>query len=168
MNYRRIRLINCNPEILGWILESNQILSNKLNLEVPNNWTENGLDIFKLSLDAITKNPNSLTWWSYLAIDNNKNVLIGNCGFKGEPVNGEVEIGYEVCSKFRNKGYATEMVKELIKIAFKNLMVHTILAHTSAKKYPSVSVLKKCGFNFIKEFFSDEDEDKLWKWILSR
>ena len=41
-----------------------------------------------------------------LPIEIETNTLIGSCGFKGEPINGKVEIGYEVTELFRNKGYS--------------------------------------------------------------
>lgn len=163
----RIHLINCSPRILNWILEGDLVLSQNLKINVPESWTEFGRDIFKFSLDAINNNPPSKIWYAYLPIETNSNTLIGTCGFKGEPKNGLVEIGYEVAHEFRNKGYATYMVKQLIKLAFTSDLVSNIIAHTIAENNPSVSVLKKCGFNFDKEVF-DEDEGNLWKWNLSK
>ena len=92
---------------------------------------------------------------------------MGTCGFKGEPRDGVVEIGYEVSETFRNKGYATEMVKLLINHAFTSNLVNNIVAHTLPTKNPSVSVLKKCGFRFVADIF-DEDDGNLWKWNLSK
>ena len=163
----RIQLLNCNPEILDWILEGDEVLAENLNIKVPKNWTEFGTDIFKFSQAAITKKPSSQVWWTYLAIDVEKKSLIGNCGFKGEPIDGFVEIGYEVCRAYRTKGYATEMVKELITLAFNSKEVKSVLAHTLTENNPSVSVLKKFGFTFVKEIF-DEEDGKLWQWELSQ
>lgn len=69
----RIELINCNPVIIGWILEGDQILAKNLKITVPKNWMEFGTDIFKFSLDAISNKPSSQVLWSYLAIDVEKN-----------------------------------------------------------------------------------------------
>lgn len=141
------------------------MLAQNLNVEVPKNWIETGTDIFKLSQDAITNKPISQIWWSYLAIDTQMNSLIGNCGFKGEPIDGRVEIGYEVCKTFRNQGYGTEMVLELINIAFCSKTVNSILARTLYHINPSITVLKNCGFNFLKEVIA-QDKEKLNEWIL--
>ncbi len=143
------------------------VLAKKLKIKVPKNWTEFGTDIFKFSQAAKTKKPSSQVWWTYLAIDVEKKSLIGNCGFKGEPINGFVEIGYEVCRAYRNKGYATKMVKELIALAFNIKEVKSVLAHTLVGINPSTSVLKKFGFTFDKEIF-DEEDGKLWQWELSQ
>lgn len=163
----RIHLINCNPTILNWILEGDLFLSRKLNINVPENWTEFGGDIFEFSLDAVNKNPKSQIWYAYLPIEIKSNTLLGTCGFKGEPKDGFVEIGYEVSRAFRNRGYATDMVKNLINLAFSNNSVHSIVAYTLASNNPSVRVLKKCGFIFVKEVF-DEEDGYLWKWNLSK
>jgi len=163
----RIHLINCNPTILNWILEGDLVLSQNLKIKVPNNWTEFGRDIFKFSLNAINNNPKSQIWFTYLPVEIKLNTLIGTCGFKGEPRDGLVEIGYEVSEAFRNKGYATEMVKLLINIALTSNLVNNIVAHTLPTNNPSVSVLKKCGFRFVAEIF-DEDDGNLWKWNLSK
>lgn len=163
----RIHLINCNPTILTWILEGDLVLSQNLNINVPDNWTEFGRDIFKFSLDAINNNPKSQIWFTYLPIEIKSNTLIGTCGFKGEPREGSVEIGYEVSESFRNKGYATEMVKLLINQAFTSNSVKNIVAHTLPINNPSVSVLKKCGFRFDGEVL-DDDDGNLWKWNFSK
>ncbi len=167
MTNNRIELINCNPEILDWIIEGDYVLAKNLKIKVPKDWTEFGTDIFKFSLDAIVKKPSSQVWWTYLAVDVEKKSLIGNCGFKGEPISGFVEIGYEVCKTFRYQGYATEMVNELLAMAFKSKKVKSVLAHTLAENNPSVGVLKKNGFTFVEGIF-DEEDGNLWKWELVR
>lgn len=159
----RIKLINCRSEILEWILEGDDVLSKNLGVNVPQNWSEFGKDIFEYSLNAVSQNPESQTWWTYLPIIIKTNTVTGTCGFKGEPKDGIVEIGYEVAKSFRNKGYASEMVNLLIEIAFKSNLVNSIIAHTLALDNPSVSVLKKCEFKFVKEFY-DKEDGMLWQW----
>jgi len=152
---------------LKWILEGDDVLAKNLGVKVPINWSEFSEDIFKFSLDAINQNPHSKVWYTYLPIDIKSNTIIGTCGFKGGPKNGSVEIGYEVSKVFRNKGYATEMVNQLINIAFNNKEVRNIIAHTLPEENASVSVLKKCGFVYKKEIMDDED-GKLWRWKLRK
>jgi RimJ/RimL family protein N-acetyltransferase len=163
----RLKLINCSPAILKWILDGDDILSQNLEVIVPENWSEFGFDAFKYSLNVLSETPESQKWLIYLPIDMKSNTIIGTCGYKGEPKNGSVEIGYEVVESFRNQGYATEMAKLLIEIAFKERRIDIIKAHTLTEENPSVKVLKKCGFFFVKEIFDAED-GKLWEWNLSR
>ncbi len=164
---KRINLVNCTPTILNWILEGDFVLSQNLKINVPINWTEFGNDIFKFSLDSINQNPDSQIWYAYLPIETKSNTIIGTCGYKGVPKDGLVEIGYEVSYAYRNKGYATEIVKLLIEIAFKSIKVNSIIAHTRDVNNPSVSILKKCGFSYVKEFL-DEEDSKLWQWKISK
>lgn len=72
----RIELINCNPKIIAWILEGDEVLAKNLKISVPKNWTEFGTDVFKFSQAAITKKPSSQVWWTYLAIDVEKKHLM--------------------------------------------------------------------------------------------
>ena len=89
----RIKLINCSSEILEWILEGDDVLSKNLGVNVPQNWSEFGKNIFEYSLNTVTQNPESKIWWTYLPIIIKTNTLAGTCGFKGEPKDGIVEIG---------------------------------------------------------------------------
>ncbi len=161
----QIKLINCDLSLIKCILNDNDSLSKKLNVHVPNNWTSTGKDVFKYALNAIKLEPESIIWWIYLSIELNTNTLIGTCGFKGKPKNRQVEIGYEVCEAFRNKGYATIMVLQLLRIAFNNSDIDSIIAHTLPEENASVKVLKKSGFKFEGVTY-DDDEGKLWKWVL--
>ncbi len=164
----RIKLINCNKKILESILKGNKFLSQALNLNVPDAWSEFGEPVFKYSLEKIIEKPESQIWWTYLPILIETNILIGSCGYKGEPdKNGVVEIGYEVASAFRNQGFATEIVHLLVDLAFRNYKVNTIQAHTLAKENASVKVLKKCDFKFVKEL-EDVEDGTIWKWELPR
>ena len=81
--------------------------------------------------------------------------------------NGTVEIGYEITPVYRNQGLATEMTMGLIKNAFKDNRVKSIIAHTLGQENPSTKVLKKCGFKKIEEI-NDPEEGNIWKWELKK
>lgn len=165
MNNYRLKLINCTPELLNWILKGNDVLSKNLKVNVPNNWTESGPEIFNYFLKVIIEDPKAQKYLNYLPIDNKTNMLIGSCGFKGTPKNGRVEIGYEVCMDFRNQGFATEMVQLLLEIALASKQINKVVAHTIAKDNASTSVLKKCGFSFVKAIL-DEVDGIVYRWQL--
>lgn len=159
-----IQLINCDPEILKTILEGNDQLSQKYDWIVPHNWSTFGMSIFEYALKKITEKPLDQKWWTYLPILKSTNTLIGSCGFKGPPDEyGRVEIGYEVSESFQNKGYASEMARQLIAIAFDQPEVQSVIAHTLAEENASVAVLKKNNFNFELEL-EDEEEGTIWRW----
>lgn len=166
MKSDRIYLINCDEKLLKTILKGDKYLSQKLEINIPNQWCNFGKEIFGYTLEKIKEKPTEVKWFSYLAIENKTRTLIGSCGFKGAPdQEGMVEIGYEVAEDFRNQGYATEMTRLLIDLAFMDEKVKKIQAHTFAEKNASVRVLEKCNFNFIKESHDENDHGLIWKWV---
>jgi len=56
------------------------------------------------------------------------------------------EIGYNLLPEYWNKGYATEITKELINHAFKNLSIERIEALALKSNIASCRVLEKSGF----------------------
>jgi RimJ/RimL family protein N-acetyltransferase len=168
MQSNRIKLINCNEQILNNILSGDEAIAKALGLNVPKKWTEFGEVIFQFALDEIKVDPASKKWWAYLPVLIKTNTLIGSCGYKGKPdENGYVEIGYEVAEDYRNRGYATEITKTLINIALTHPEVKGVLAHTLANENPSTCVLKKCNFKKTDEL-EDEEDGKIWRWELMK
>jgi RimJ/RimL family protein N-acetyltransferase len=94
-------------------------------------------------------------------------MLIGNCGYKGPPKEGVVEIGYEVAELYRGQGFATEIATALIEHAFSDHRVEQILAHTLAEENASVHILRRCGFRFGGNI-DDPDDGPVWRWSLPR
>jgi [ribosomal protein S5]-alanine N-acetyltransferase len=108
-----------------------------------------------------------MAWWSWLPVLNDENMLIGNCGYKGPPKDGMVEIGYEVIEEYRRIGLASEIAAVLVDNAFNDSNVNKIIAHTLAEENASCKVLRKCGFEFVKEI-NDEEDGLIWQWALER
>lgn len=159
-------LIGCNKEILESALVDNQKLADLLRITVPANWTEFGSGPIKYTLEKISS-ANELGWWTWFPVHRKDNTLIGTGGYKGSPVNGMVEIGYEIIPAYRNKGLATEFANALITHAFTFSYIHTVTAHTLAEVNPSTKVLSKCGFIKIDEI-NDPDDGLIWKWELKK
>ena len=85
-----------------------------------------------------------------------KGVVIGSIGFKGVPKGGETEIGFCLNKKYEGKGYMTESVKGLLKLAAL-LGVNRVFAETREDNVKSEKVLERCGFDLI-------GDGKLKKW----
>jgi RimJ/RimL family protein N-acetyltransferase len=163
----RLRLINSSEEILEKALSGDDALSKHLDITIPESWTEFGASPFQYALSRIKNKPEDSVWWSWLPILDAENILIGNCGYKGPPKDGMVEIGYEVAKLYRQQGFATEIALALIKNAFSHEPVHMVIAHTLAEENASVKVLRKCGFQFAEEI-DDPEDGLIWKWILKK
>lgn len=167
MSTSRLIMINATPAILKGILRVENSIQDMLDVQVPDHWTEFGHEPFEYVLEKITATPEEAIWWSWLPILVSENTLIGNCGYKGPPANGVVEIGYEIARDYRGRGFASEMAKTLVAHAFTQPEVNTIVAHTLPAENDSVRVLRKCGFDFVSRV-NDPDDGWIWRWHLHK
>ncbi len=92
---------------------------------------------------------------------------VGQCGFKGPPENGAVEIAYGVDPEREGKGYATEAAAALTNFAFTDDRVSVVSAHTLPEQNASTRVLTKCGFRRIGEVI-DPADGPVWRWEKTR
>jgi len=165
---KNLNLVPCNQDILQAAIDGNEALSKILNCNISENWSEFGPDIFPFVLKMISENPKDQAWWTYFPIHRKDNQLIGSGGYKGSPTaEGSVEIGYEIATAYRNKGFATEMAKSLIIHAFNHDYIKIIHAHTLANENASTKVLSKCGFVKVEELI-DPNDGAIWKWSISK
>ena len=165
---KNLILISGNKEILSSAIKGASFLSINLNVSVMEPWTEFGLAPIEFSLTKISQNENENGWWSYFPIHKEDKKLIGSCGYKGSPTpEGNVEIGYEVISEYRQKGLGTEIAKGLVSNAFKFDHVKMIIAHTLPFENASTNILICLGFNKVSEIIDPED-GLIWRWELKR
>ncbi len=105
------------------------------------------------------KDPTITGWSVWFVIERETNTIIGDAGFKGKPDNeGLVEIGYQINSAYRNKGYATTAVKGLIEWAFNHNDVRKVIAECHNDNFASIRVLEKAGLKKIRM------KGKMIKW----
>jgi RimJ/RimL family protein N-acetyltransferase len=102
---------------------------------------------------------------SYLFV--RANVAVGSGGFKGAPRDGAVEIGYGIAEGLRGCGLATEGVKALVALAFRDESVRCLRAETSVGNVPSRRVVEKNGFVHMGQRHDTED-GLLDLWQLNR
>ncbi len=92
-----------------------------------------------------------------------KNVMVGDLCFKGEPNGlGKIEIGYGIYKSFQGNGYMTEAIKAISEWAFTQEGVDSIIAETDNDNVPSHRVLEKNGFQQYQNI-----EGMIW-WKLDR
>lgn len=72
---------------------------------------------------------------------------LGTCGLSN--VKGEsCEISYMIgAAEARGKGYATEAVRALTEVAFRELGVERVIARVLPHNAPSARVVEKCGYD---------------------
>jgi len=150
---KRMELIPGTPELLRAEIDNQERLAELLGATVPDGWPPEEVDQATLEFMALLleEGPHQAGWWCWYFILRDKEgreaVLIGNGGFKGRPSpRGTVEIGYAIHPSFRNLGYATEAVEELVTWAFDYPRVRRVVADTLPSNEASKRVLEKAGF----------------------
>ena len=162
----RLQLLACDMAVIEAILVSDEALADLLGIEVAQNWSEFGREIFEYSKAKLLKESEETNWGAYLPILKEENRLIGSGGFKGRPnEHGMVEIGYEIAVAYRQRGLATEMAEALVEHSRRSTAVKKVWAHTLAEENISCKILEKCGLHQIGEF-EDADEGWIWRWEL--
>jgi RimJ/RimL family protein N-acetyltransferase len=84
--------------------------------------------------------------------------VVGLCGYHAAPLDGSVEIGYNVAPARRNLGYATRAIAALIREAQADSAILTVVAETALSNLPSQKVLERNGFERAGEYAIPEGE----------
>jgi RimJ/RimL family protein N-acetyltransferase len=92
---------------------------------------------------------------------------VGTGGFKGCPVAGNVEIGYNVAETMQRKGYATEAVRQLVREALLRPEVSQVVAETAIDNIASRRVVEKVGFFHVEQRDSASD-GLVDRWVFLR
>ena len=92
-------------------------------------------------------------------------VLVGNGGWKGPPVDGAAEIGYAVAPSRQGHGIATEAVRHFV-AKDRTEGLRQVIAHTLPVESASTTVLRRCGFTMAGTV-EDPDEGAVWRWELA-
>ncbi|USI88393.1 alpha/beta fold hydrolase [Rhodococcus pyridinivorans] len=157
----RVRLINATAELLNAALDSPETLGAELQTAVPEGWPEFP-EALPHTLGVIEEDPASSAWWMYFFLDAETGVLVGSGGFAGAPVNGVVEIGYEIAPVFRRRGYATAAVRELVALAQATGEVRRVVGRTLARDERSAGVLRAIGFRQSESVQDDGHDVTVW------
>ncbi|MPR33588.1 GNAT family N-acetyltransferase [Salmonirosea aquatica] len=161
----RLRLFPCDDTLFDAMRMGDNVLSQALGANVPRKWTA-FRDSFAPAGLRWKAHPPLRDWWVHLIVYRPDNLLIGSCGYKGEPdAEGKVEIGYEIRPSHRNLGLATEAARGLIDNAFTHADVRKVIAHTLPEESHSSQLLQTVGFVRTADF-QDPDDGLVWRWEL--
>lgn len=149
---KRLRLISASVKSMEAEIKSSAILAKFLKIRLPEAWPPplNDEASQRWMLDYLHKHAGSRWGMWYITLKTKPSQLIGNCGFKGAPVRGAVEIGYSIAPEYQRRGYASEAVGGLLCFAFADSAVQRVLAETFPDLIPSIGVLSKCGFRRVQ------------------
>jgi RimJ/RimL family protein N-acetyltransferase len=88
--------------------------------------------------------------------------VVGLCGHHAPPVDGTVEIGYNVAPARQRRGYATRAIGLLIENARERDDIETVIAETAPDNVASQRVLERNGFQRDGDGVSHGDPVMRW------
>lgn len=101
-------------------------------------------------------------WIGYYVEENGR--LVGSAGFKGQPVNGTIEIAYGTFEEFRRQGIGTAICKQLVDLSLQTEPLVRITARTFEKDNFSSKILHKNNFVCIGTV-DDPEDGEVWEWV---
>lgn len=117
---------------------------------------------------ARVRSPNVDAWTlGFTLVRAEDRAQVGQCGFKGPPLHGVVEIAYGIAPEFEGRGYATEAACALVALAFESDIVQSVIAHTYEQGNASSRVLAKAGFR-SRGLVIDPEDGAVWRWEKNR
>ena len=78
---------------------------------------------------------------------------MGRAGLRNTRIGGneEIELAYALAADYWNRGLATEMAREILKIAFERLGLTDIVSFTLPTNLASRRVMEKVGFEYERD-----------------
>jgi len=160
-----MRLVHADVPLLDAALASDDALAEALGHPVVPGWATFA-EALQPTRDSLAGNPGGVTWGPRFFVDGDPPELVGWGGFKGPPVDGTVELGYEIAESRRRRGLATAAVRAMVAEAFDAPDVSRVIAHTVAHANPSNRLLESSRFRFDGEVVSDGEV--AWRFVLTR
>jgi ribosomal-protein-alanine N-acetyltransferase len=153
-----VKVVPARADWLEALADGDEVFSARFGIPVVTDWVG-----FPEALPAAVEQAHHRDedpWGTHLFFDDD-GALVGFGGFKGEPRDGEVELGYAVAPARQGRGIATAVVEELVARAGM-AGIEVVSAHTLAEPNASTAVLIKSGFTRTAEV-RDPDGD-VWRW----
>ena len=124
--------------------------------------TDDALRLWRLRLRQLAADPGSARWIARAVVVEPEGVVVGHAGFHGPPdENGMVEVGYSVDPAYRRRGYATAMLRELLRRAAAEPGVSTVRASIRPDNVASLATISRFGFAETGEQWDEEDGREL-------
>ena len=102
--------------------------------------TPEALRLWRLRAGQIAADPQSTRWIARAAVAEPDGVVVGHAGFHGPPdAAGMVEVAYSVDPAYRRQGYATAMLRELLRCAAAEPGIRTVRATISPDNAASLA-----------------------------
>lgn len=122
--------------------------------------------VSRIPLNWSTENNDYLFYTLWVMIERNLKSVIGLFSLNGKPnSNGEVEVFFSIEPPYRQKGYATEVMKKILEWGTKSKLFKYVLIEADFRNKAAMASLKKLGFQrVIKDIDEDETESQPTKF----
>ena len=158
----RVTAVRADLPALEAALAGDDALGPAIGAEVAPDWC--GFpEALRWTRDAVASGEADPLWGTRFFVLDEPRVMVGWGGFKGAPVDGSVEIGYEIAPSFRGRGLATAAASSLVAEAFAAPGLTAVTAHTLAERNASNRVLEKLWFRNEAEI-DDPDGGRVWRF----
>ena len=159
----QVGLVPATVPLLTALNEDRIVFGELIGSPVPDGWPEFP-EAIGFTLEHLRKAPEADRAWSMqFFVDRATSRLLGSGGFATPPVEGTVEIGYEVAPKFRGQGWGTASARALVDRAVAGGEVDHVIAHTLPGPNPSTGVLVSLGFEHVADQ-RDPEVGTVWEW----
>jgi ribosomal-protein-alanine N-acetyltransferase len=91
--------------------------------------------------------------------------FLGRGGLRRNVIEGrdDVGVGYGLLPQFWGRGFATEMTREAIRLAFDLLGCDSVVAFTTCDNLPSQRVMQRCGMHYERDFLRENRPQVLYR-----
>lgn len=162
-----IRLVPATLPLLNALNEDRARFSQLIGSPVPDGWPEFP-EAIDFTLQHLQNAPEADRAWSMqFFIEPATGRLVGSGGFAAPPVDGTVEIGYEIAPEFRGHGSGTAAARALVERAVASGGVDEVIPHTQPGPNPSTGVLVSLGFEHVADQ-EDPEVGTIWEWRWTR
>jgi [ribosomal protein S5]-alanine N-acetyltransferase len=134
-----------------------------IEVRFPEEWPGDAIVLFPGMAHQLRDDPAKVPWGGTM-IERQEGVAVGQMSFKTLPdKSGTIELGYGINPSYANRGYTTEMARELVAWAWKQPGVRRITAECLEDNAASIRVLEKLGFDRVGQKQDEEGLLILWQ-----
>ena len=151
----RLRVSPLTPESIDAAAGDRKLLAQLLEAEVSVEWPEAEMrEFLPLLAEQLRANPAKMQWGGVM-ISKVEPKLLGDIGFHAGGSFGplsrgaDCEVGYSVLEPFRNRGYATEGLRGLLKWGFTRLKLGRVVGRCEVSNVASQRVLERSGMRLL-------------------
>jgi [ribosomal protein S5]-alanine N-acetyltransferase len=150
----RLDLVLLNAPVMDALIAGRKVQAQAfIGFSLPASFPEkHDLEFLRFRRAQLESTPDWAPWLVRAVVRRNDNLLVGTITFHGPPgINGlqaagAVEVGYTIRAESRDRGYATEAARAMMRWATDQHNVTHFVSSIEPDNEPSLRVIRKLGF----------------------